>query len=234
MASPRASLAVSEYGDGASSSASGLLAARRQSAAIAAFAPPPPKPAAVSLSVGTDEDDEGEESIALQALDDPAPGVTQVPGSTRSRPVGMMVAKPALAVPRPTSVFSATVLHMDPTKGGDRISNQLEVHGNKADATTQIDPRAILNELPSQKRLKQEPAYKLRMGMETSMPYQPGIVRTHGKRGAHADTLTPGVCMCMCACVRACDHIVPVPVYVCMYVCACARACVCVHRDSGR
>lgn len=97
---------------------------------------------------------------------------------SRTRPVGTAVERHGLNPPRPTSVWSETVLNLSERKGeSDRISNQLEIHGNMADATTQVDPRILIAELPSERRLKKDEGYALRMQLETSMPYAPGIVR---------------------------------------------------------
>jgi len=96
----------------------------------------------------------------------------------RTRPVGTPVERHGLNAPRPTSVWSETVLNLSERKGeSDRISNQLEIHGSMADATTQVDPRILIAELPSERRLKKDEGYSLRMQLETSMPYAPGIVR---------------------------------------------------------
>ena len=174
-------------GDGLASTSVLLVpSSARRSIVASAVSGAPPAAGAETANADNDSDNDNDNDGNEDGNDDSAvemaelqgdPGVTQVPGSTRNKPIGLMVAHHALAVPRPTSVWSSTILQADPRKTADRISNQLEIHGTMADATTQIDPRAIISELPSERRLKKEAGYGIRMGMESSMPYTAGLVR---------------------------------------------------------
>ena len=146
-----------------------------------------PRGRRTSVASNTDSSIDGVELQALGGGTEDSEVLHGPPGSVRQARVGMDVQHRPLAIPRPTSVFSGTVLQIDPHKNNNRISNKLEINGNMADATTQVDPRAIVAELPSERRLKSQKGYDVRMGMETSMPYSAGLV------SARRLSLEPGV-----------------------------------------